>query len=183
MIQGERVRLRAIERSDLPRFVAWLNDPEVLHGLTLYVPMSLAQEETWFENNLKRPAVEQPLVIEIQSPAGWLPVGNAGLHQIDWPNRAAEVGIFIGEKQFWNQGYGREALRLLLEYGFNTVNLHRICLRVYADNPRAIRSYERVGFVHEGRLRQAHYRRGGYIDVLLMSLLRPEWDRLRENEE
>jgi RimJ/RimL family protein N-acetyltransferase len=67
-------------------------------------------------------------------------------------------------------------MRLLLKHGFETLNLHRIFLRVYETNPRAIRTYEKVGFVHEGRMRQALYRQGQYHDILLMSVLRPEWD-------
>ncbi len=183
MIIGKRVRLRAIERSDLPRFVQWLNDPEVLQGLMLHVPMSLAQEENWFENTLKRDPVETPLAMEVDTPEGWVHIGNIGFHDINWQERAAEVGIFIGDKRYWSQGYGREAMRLMLKYGFETVNLHRIYLRVFESNPRAIRSYERAGFVHEGRERESHFYGGRYIDTLLMSVIWPEWDELKQREE
>ena len=175
MIIGERVRLRAIEREDLPRFVEWLNDPEVRHGLALFLPISGAEEEQWFENMLKSPANEHPMVIEILTENGWSPVGNCGLFGIDGRVRMAELGIFIGAKDHWNQGYGTEAVRLILNHGFNTLNLNRIALRVYADNPRAIRAYEKAGFLQEGVLRQAHYQAGEYVDVFLMSVLREEW--------
>jgi RimJ/RimL family protein N-acetyltransferase len=178
MIVGERVRLRAVEKEDLPRFVAWLNDPEVCQGLSLYIPLSMKQEEDWFESTRKRALVEQPLVIEVKSENGWTPVGNLDFHNFDWHERSSEFGIFIGDKRFWSQGYGQEAVRLLLRYGFQDVNLHRIYLRVFETNKRAIRAYERCGFVHEGRMRQAHYENGRYIDVLFMSVLRPEWDEL-----
>jgi RimJ/RimL family protein N-acetyltransferase len=175
MIYGERIRLRAIEREDLPRFVAWLNDPEVRENLLLYLPMSLGDEERWFEKMLEQPAVEHPLVIEIHQDEDWQPIGNCGIGQIDWRCRYGEVGIFIGEKSLWNQGYGTEAMHLLLRHGFNTLNLNRIFLRVYETNPRGIRSYEKAGYVLEGRLRQAEYRNGKYIDILFMSVLRSEW--------
>jgi len=84
----------------------------------------------------------------------------------------------IGEKNYWNQGYGTESITLLLKHGFETLNLNRIMLRVYEDNPRAIRCYEKAGFVHEGRLREARYFEGVYRDVMLMSVLRREWDEL-----
>lgn len=175
MILGERVRLRAIERADLPHFVAWLNDPEVLQGLKIHYPLSLAHEEDWFESMLKRPVDEQPLAIEVQQDGEWPIVGNCALFNIDWRCRSAEVGIFIGEKGLWNQGYGSEAMRLLLKHGFETLNLNRISLDVYETNPRAIRAYEKAGYVLEGRKRQAMVKNGRYIDVLLMSVLRSEW--------
>ena len=176
MILGERIRLRAPERCDLPRFVAWLNDPEVRAGISAFLPMSLAREETWFEDMLKRPVEEQPLAIEIKQKDDWLLIGTTGLFDIAWRSRKAEIGIMIGEKSFWNQGYGTEAMLLMLQHGFETLNLHRIYLKVYSTNPRAIRAYEKVGFVHEARLREAHYDSGIYTDDLIMSVLRHEWD-------
>lgn len=175
MIYGKHIRLRAPEREDLPRFVAWLNDPEVRAGLALFLPLSQAEEEKWFEKMLERPAVEHPLVIEVKDGETWKMVGNCGYHNLDWRVRSAELGIFIGDKSFWNQGHGTEVMRLLLRYGFITLNLNRIYLRVFETNPRAIRAYEKAGFVHEGRMRQAEFRDGKYIDVLLMSVLRSEW--------
>ena len=175
MIFGDRIRLRAPEREDIPRFVNWLNDPEIRHGLLLYLPMSIAEEENWFDQMLERPAVEHPLVIEIKKEHDWYAVGNCGVHNIDWRCRSAEVGIFIGEKQIWNQGYGTETMRLLLKHGFETMNLNRISLDVYANNLNAIRSYEKAGFILEGRKRQAMYLDGDYVDILLMSVLRAEW--------
>jgi len=85
------------------------------------------------------------------------------------------LGIYIGEKKFWSQGYGGEAIELMLAHGFNNLNLNRIYLRVGETNPRGIRCYERVGFIHEGRMRQARFEDGQYINVLLMSVLRSEW--------
>lgn len=175
MIIGKRVRLRGIEREDLPRFVAWLNDPEVIPGLLIVTPLTLPQEERWFERVLAGAPEEAPLVIEINLAQGWLPIGTLGLHRINWREREAELGIMIGEKKYWNQGYGGDAIRLLLRYGFNQLNLNRIFLRVHVSNPRAVRSYEKVGFVHEGRLREAHFHDGAYEDVLVMSVLRAEW--------
>jgi RimJ/RimL family protein N-acetyltransferase len=175
MIYGERIRFRAIEREDLPRFVNWLNDPEVLEGLALYLPLSLSSEQRWFESMLNRPPDEQPMAIEIREGDAWKPIGNCGIFNLDSRCRSGEVGIFIGEKQLWNQGYGSEAMRLLLRHGFATLNLNRISLDVYETNRRAIRSYEKAGFVLEGRKRQGMYKNGAYIDVLQMSVLRQEW--------
>lgn len=176
MITGKRVRLRAPERSDIPLFARWLNDPEVTAGMMFYLPLSLADEENWFESMLHRPQAEHPLTIEIRQDNGWTMIGNCSFNAIDWRVRSTEVGIFIGEKSFWNQGYGTEAMQLLLRHGFGTLNLNRIFLQVYANNPRAIRAYEKAGFVEEGRKRQAMYKDGVYIDVVLMSVLRQDWE-------
>lgn len=175
MIIGERIRLRAMRRDDLPLFVEWFNDPEVTRGLMHTLPLSLEDEEDWFDGARKKPMEEHPLTIEIPAQEGWELVGNCGLFGIDWRIRSAEFGIVIGAKEHWNKGYGTEALGLMIQHGFNTLNLNRIELRVYEDNLRAIRAYEKAGFVQEGKLRQGHYHDGEYLDVYLMSILRSEW--------
>ena len=175
MILGAKTRLRPIERDDLPRFVAWFADPEVRDGLALYLPMSLAQEEQWFEDILKRERETQPFAIEAQTPEGWLHVGSTGFHEIDWHHRHAEFGIAIGEKRFWSQGYGTDTTRTMVGFGFGELNLERIFLRVFEDNARAIRCYEKFGFKHEGRLRRDRFHNGQYSDTLIMGILHQEW--------
>lgn len=176
MINSERIRLRSAERSDLEKFVEWINDPEVTAGLTLFLPMSSLDEEKWFETTMQKPQEEKPLVIDMRDGTDWRLIGNSSFFDFDWIARAAEVGIMIGDKSVWNQGYGTEVMTLLLRHGFETLNLNRIYLRVYADNKRAIRAYEKVGFVHEGRMRQAVFKNGKYSDVLFMSVLNEEWN-------
>lgn len=180
MIYGNRIRLRRDERSDLPKFVEWLNDPEVRRYLSMSLPISQAGEENWFENMLKRPPEEQPFAIEIRDGDAWRLIGNCGFFEIDQRARSSEVGIFIGDKSCWNQGYGAEVMRLLLRVGFETLNLNRVFLRVDAANKGGIRAYEKAGFVHEGRFRQGTYRDGQYEDMLFMSVLRSEWKPEKE---
>ena len=176
MIYGERIRLRRDERVDLPKFVEWLNDPEVYRYLgAINLPFSMNNEEQWFENMLKRSREEQPFAIEIRERDEWQLVGNCGFFDINWSARSAEVGIFIGDKSCWNKGYGTEVIRLLLRIGFETLNLNRIFLRVDEANLGGIRAYEKAGFIHEGRFRQGTYQGGEYRDMLLMSVLRSEW--------
>jgi RimJ/RimL family protein N-acetyltransferase len=176
MIYGDKIRLRSAERQDIPQFVTWLNDPEVIENLMIYAPMSIAEEEDWFNHMLERAKDERPLVIEVLENDKWIMVGNCGIHNIDWRCRSAELGIFIGEKSFWNRGYGTAVMRLLIKYGFQTLNLNRLMLDVYDSNPRAIRTYEKAGFIHEGRKRRAMYKDGRYKDILIMSVLRDEWN-------
>jgi diamine N-acetyltransferase len=175
MILGERVRLRPIERDDLPRFVEWFGDPEVRRHLAVYLPFSLAQEERWFENLLGRLERQEDLVLAIETADG-VHIGNIGLHAIDWKDRSAELGIAIGEKAYWNQGHGTDAIRTLLHLAFGEMNLHRIFLRVDADNARGIGCYEKAGFRQEGTSREAVFKEGAYHDQYVMSILQPEFD-------
>jgi RimJ/RimL family protein N-acetyltransferase len=175
MIFGERIRLRAMERADVPLFVPWINDPEVRAGIGMYLPVSLISEESWFENMLKGPEAEHPLMIEVKEGEGWVPIGNIAVFGINWRLRSSEIGILIGDRSYWNKGFGTEAMQLILKHGFETLNLHRMYLRVFQTNPRAVRAYEKAGFVHEGVQRQAEFRDGKYVDVLMMSVLVEEW--------
>lgn len=183
IIYSERMRLRAVEREDLKSFHVWLNDPEVTRGLALYLPLSMADEESWFNFISQRNPNERPFSIEIKKGKNWKLIGNCGFHALETQNRCGEVGIVIGDKSEWNKGYGAEAMRLMQKHGFETLNLHRVFLRVYSDNIRAVRSYEKVGFVLEGRLREANYKNGKYEDVLLMGILRAEWASLNKKKE
>ncbi len=181
MIIGEHLRFRAIERDDLPTFLKWINDPEVRQGISIYLPFSMADEEDWFEGMRKHPADEHNLAIEVHEPdeeggkENWKMIGSCGFFNLDGRNRSSEFGIMIGDKSYWNKGFGTEAVRLLVQHGFNTLNLNRIYLRVLENNPRAIRAYEKAGFTHEGRQRQAEFKDGRYIDLLMMSMMKDEF--------
>jgi len=179
MIIGNNIRLRPLEKEDLPRCAGWINDPEVREYLIYHTPISMDFEMAWYESKVKGQIEELPFIIEINTTEGWIPIGNTSFVSLNWRDRQAEVGIFIGEKQYWNQGYGTQVMKLMLQYGFNGLNLHRISLQVFDFNKRGIRSYEKAGFTLEGKLRQARFRNGKYSDILLMSILRPEWDKLQ----
>ena len=178
MIIGDGIRFRAIEKEDLPYFVKWLNDPEVRRGLSLFLPLSLAEEEQWFADLSKRPPFERPMAIEIQPDPkkdNWVFIGNCGFFDIDWQNRAAEMGIHIGEKDFWDKGFGTNTMRLLVKHGFENLNLHRLWLRLFEPNQRAIQVYEKAGFKLDGKFREGQFLEGKYVDVIIMSVLQTEW--------
>jgi len=182
IIYGGRIRLRAVEREDVKKFFEWVNDPEVTFGLSLYLPMSMTDEEKWFERASSREPNEKPLAIEVHAGDSWRLIGNCAFFNLDTLAHSAEFGIMIGDKSAWNHGLGTETVELLLRHGFETLNLNRVFLKVYADNPRAKRAYEKAGFVHEGVQREAIFKRGKFIDVHIMSILRGEWEaRKTEN--
>ena len=175
MIAGKKVQLRPIERDDLPRYVKWFGDPEVRRHLLIYLPFSLAQEERWFEGLLDRLERQDEVLLAIETVDG-VHIGNVGLHAINWKDRCAELGIAIGEKAYWDQGYGSDAIRTLLGLAFREMGLHRVFLRVDADNARGIRCYEKVGFQREGTSRDAVFKGGIYHDQYVMSILESEFE-------
>ena len=109
-------------------------------------------------------------------------MGNCGFINTDWENRSAEIGLHIGEKKYWDQGFGTKAMRLILKHGFDSLNFHRIYLRVFETNQRAIRSYQKAGFTMEGKMREAQYLDGRYVDVLFLSVLQHEWQMETERK-
>jgi RimJ/RimL family protein N-acetyltransferase len=174
MLYGERVRLRGIEREDIPTFVRWFNDPEVRQYLLMFAPMSRASEEQWFESHLQR-RDDYIFGVEVKTDAGWIHIGNVGLHQISWTHRSAVFGIVLGEKEYWGKGYGTDVARTILRFAFGELNLHRVQLEVFAENARAQRCYEKTGFKREGTRRQAIWRDGHYQDEHIMSILVEEF--------
>ncbi len=182
--EGTLIRLRPPERAEVPLYHQWLMNPELRFYITVRYN-SLALEEKWFEHVLENtgrtPPAELIFVIEERSTA--TPIGITGLHAINWLNRNAEFGIFIGEPGYWSRGYGTDATRTILEIGFMWYGLHRIHLRVVEDNLRAIRAYERVGFKPEGIEREVALINGQYKNLLVMSILEQEFKaRFQEKE-
>ncbi len=177
IIRGQQVYLRTPERADVPLFVAWFNDADVLRHLEMRAPMSVAMEEAWFERMLAAEGkTEYHFVICLL--ADGRSTGTAGLHDIQERTGKAEFGIAIGEADEWGKGYGGDALNAICDFGFGELRLERIELRVYAENQRGRRAYLKAGFVHEGTLRRAHFARGQHQDVDVMSQLRDEWQAL-----
>jgi RimJ/RimL family protein N-acetyltransferase len=174
VIRSRRLYLRPAERADLPDFVRWFADAEVRRHLALRAPFSLAMEEKWFDGMAERQGRSDYHFVACLVEDG-RPIGTVGLHGLDLENGKAEFGISIGEKELWGRGYGTEALEAICDFGFGALRLERIELHVYEDNARAIRSYEKAGFRHEGRLRHAHFAEGRHADVVAMALLRDEW--------
>jgi diamine N-acetyltransferase len=168
------VFLRPAERADLPLFVAWLGDARTTRTLALISPLSMAGEERWFEDLVAHHGTDRWHFVICRA-VDERPVGAVDLHDLDMQNGSAGLGIVIGAPSDTGRGYGSDAVRALLAFGFGELRLERIWLDVYDFNPRARHVYERVGFVLEGTLRRALYRAGAYHDVHRMSILRDEW--------
>ncbi len=173
MIEGQLVRLRAREPGDAERAFGWINDWEVARFLLVRYPLSLASERIWVEAT---PAASFGGVHLAIDTLDGRHIGNLDLRNVMPENRTAELGIMIGDKQFWGRGYGADAVRTVARLAFHRMNLNRLYLHTYAYNERAQRSFARAGFTLEGRLRNHLFVDGRYWDVLVMGLLREEFD-------
>ena len=174
IIRGERVFLRAAERTDIPVFVRWFNDSETTSFLSMRAPMSEAMEESWFNNMVAQQGKDSYHFVMCRLDDE-TPIGSVSLFRVDTVNGSAGIGISIGEKSLWGQGLGTDAMLALLDFGFGQLRLERMWLDVYDFNARARRSYEKCGFVLEGTQRHAIFKRGQFYDVQLMSILKDEW--------
>lgn len=172
-IEGEICYLRGVVESDIdgPWF-DWMDDYEVTRFLESgRTPNNLARQRAYFESMQNRP---DAVLFAICDRATDQHIGNIGLRDIHPVHRRADIGILIGDRAFWGKGYATEATFLVADYGFRRRNLHSIWLGVLASNAAAIRAYEKVGFVVDGREREAWWAEGQYHDVLHMSILARE---------
>ena len=173
MIPGKKVRLRAYREDDLKNAFAAINNSAVTRFLQFMKPRSMHEERAWLEATMKGEHPNQ-VGYAIESTDNEY-LGGVGLMHIDQRNRSAELGILIGRREDFGRGYGTEAALLMLRHGFEEMNLHRVHLRVFDYNERGLKSYLKLGFVEEGRLRQAHFRHGAWHDVVMMGILADEF--------
>jgi RimJ/RimL family protein N-acetyltransferase len=171
-IEGPNLRLRPLREDDVPLLYRWYSDPDVRHwSYFTEDPPGLATLQAHrerFEMIRDDPA---QLLWCIEMLDG-MPIGDVGLQEIQPLQKRADLAISIGEKSYWGRGYGPEAIRLALEFAFESLDCRRVTLLVDCDNERAIRSYEKCGFEPEGVLREHRLRYGEPVDMLAMGVLR-----------
>lgn len=173
LLRGELVYLTAITPDNATKLTAWNNDFDTAYLSSYHA--RLANEEQ-FRDRLLKAKERKSINFAIYAIEGNHFIGICTLEPPDWRNRKSMMGITIGEKDYWSHGYGSDATRVLLRYAFLELNLNRVYLGVFSYNTRAIRAYEKIGFVHEGTRRQVVFRDGEYHDMLEMSILRHEWE-------
>jgi len=168
------ILLREMESVDTPDIVRWRNSDAVRKN---FIDQNLFTEEShekWLNNVVKAGRAKQ-FVICIQKDDGeYIPVGSVYFRDLDNPHHKAEYGIFIGESDARGKHVGSRVAGMMLRYGFEEMKLHRIFLRVYADNAAAIKSYENAGFVREALLHDDVFVNGEYRDIVLMAAVNPE---------
>lgn len=168
MISGEKTVLKGLTKESAPLIYEWVNQ-EQLRPLTGTVyPVSEYEHEEWVRKMAT--ASDKKLFLICCKDSG-TPIGTIGLKNFDWLNRKAELFVSIGDQAYVSGGYGTDAVATLVNYCFNSLNLHKISARVYASNTRAIRCYEKVGFKKEGLLIDEHFSGGVYENVQIMAVI------------
>lgn len=172
-LQGARLYLRGLGAEDADgAYPGWLNDPEVCLGNSHGVyPYSRQAARDYIRDSA---ASAQDLVLAMVLAEGDRHIGNIALQRIHAINRSAEFAILLGDKSAWGKGYGEEAGRLICAHGFAVLNLHRIHCGTFASNIGMMRLAEKLGMQREGVQRQAVFKNGNYVDVVLYGLLRSE---------
>ena len=181
-IVGERVYLRPLKRGDLDgNYIDWLNNPETSRYLEVAIfPQTKEHLENFYDTVTA--AHDQVILAIADQETGQL-IGNVKFGPISWTHRKATLGLHIGEKKFWGEGIGAEVTKLTVEYSFFDLNLRRIELGVYADHKTAVKTFKKVGFKEEDRLRKDLFYEGDYEDHLWIGLLRTECVAKRGGEQ
>lgn len=170
-IVGAHVYLRPIEMEDTKQIVRWRNQERVRHNFLYQKPFTKEGHEEWMRTKVAAGEVVQFIICEKESGRG---VGSVYFRDIDMRHKKAEYGIFIGEADCAGKGWGTEVARLAVGYARDTLGLHKLMLRVFADNVGAVKSYQNAGFVQEAHLRDEFLQDGKYRDILLMAVIFPE---------
>ena len=174
VVLGRRVVLRRHRPDNIRAFVRWYSDPEVAR-LTRYQPTALSADEIqrfFYSRILGTDFLAMAMHVRESDRL----IGTCAFSQLDADNGSVLFHITIGEADAWGKGYGTEATELMLAHAFTRLPLHRVALTVFDFNTRAIRAYEKCGFVVEGRSREAIFRDGRYWDEIHMSVLADEWE-------
>jgi len=174
LLSGQKVRLTALNKEDLPTYQRWFSNTEFLRLLSSdpAMPKTLENETDWYESASKS---KDNYNFGIRALDDNRLLGNCSIFDMSHNSHNGIVGIFIGEPSEWGKGFGADAMNVLVRFAFMDLNLHRLELNVFSYNSRAIKSYEKVGFVREGVLRETLYRDGIYHDIHVMGILRREW--------
>ena len=171
-IEGERVYLSPMNIEDAEKYVKWMNDFKVTEGLgNSQKVITLENERQFIEDNVKNGNYQFAIIRKSDDTL----IGNCGFNALDTINDRGLVGIFIGDEENRSKGYGTEALKLLISYGFNYLNLYNIMLSVFSFNERAIACYKKVGFKEIGRRRECCQLNNKRYDDIYMDILRPEF--------
>lgn len=173
MFKTDRIELRKVQPTDSEIYFNWKNDYDVMKHTNPNFDLATREEVDGFISFIiGEPSSKGYMIVNRETQDV---MGIVSLINIDTKNRSAECIIDIGNKDYWGKGFGNEALSLLMNYSFNELNLHRLYLNVFSSNKRAIALYERLGFVHEGTMREGIYREGSWQDIYNMGILQKEF--------
>jgi RimJ/RimL family protein N-acetyltransferase len=175
MLEGPNIILRGLELNDVDELMKYWNAPDHRQFLLNKTPQSREEEIEWIKYGWKVRSEGKGYIFAIVFKEKNLYIGHLELDMKDQTSRRGSLGIAIFNKNYWNKGLGTEAMKLIVKYAFTTLNLHSVELEFYAGHPQARRCYEKVGFKEVGKLREAYFNNGKYIDSIIMDLLASEW--------
>lgn len=170
-LSGKITNLRPFEKADIPRLTRWVNDPEIRQYILKTYPQTEKQEEEWFN---KLGSTDTDIVLAVETKDG-THIGSMGIHKIDWRNGVATTGALIGEKEYWNRGFGTDAKMQVLDYLFNTLAIRKVCSDVIEYNERSLQYSLHCGYAIEGRRKKHIFKHGKYQDVINLGLFRKDW--------
>lgn len=168
MLKGNKIYLEPIKRQDTENIIRWRNQPFVRSNFINQELFTKESHENWLETIVHTGKAEQFIIYA--KPEGKA-IGSVYLRDIDRKNQKAEYGIFIGEEEYLGKGFGSEAANVILKYAFEKMKLHKVTLRVFASNKRAIESYKKAGFSEEGYFKDEVKVQGRYRDIIFMAVL------------
>ncbi len=180
LFEGEKVRLRSFELSDLDAIMEHWNDLETRHNSGRATPDSRQEREEFIRNSWKLRSEGKAYIFAIENKKTKEFLGHVSIYIQRNRARSANLGIFIYNKDHWDKGYGTDAMKVILNFGFNYQNLHRMDLGVYPTNKRAIHVYKKIGFKEVGRKREIRFMNGKYSDEIIMDILQREWRKKNE---
>lgn len=176
MLKGKLVKLREYREEDIKIAQDYINDPDTIRSLAIAVPFpfTYADEKKFVEGNSAFNSEYNFAIETLENPRY---IGGCGIKNLDWKNSKLEIGIAIGDKKLRGKGYGTDAMKVLVDFIFNEMNINKIKLEVFTFNQGAIRCYEKAGFREEAILKNEVYRGGKFHDVVVMSIFRADYFR------
>lgn len=173
-MKHNNVMLRPMTEQDTDNVIKWRNSPSVMENFIFRTPLDREAHLNWYNNRVLTGDVAQFIIVDTDTNTD---VGSVYLRDIDKQHKKCEFGIFIGEESCRGKGIGSSAAKLIIDYAFQELKLNRVFLRVFAQNPRAIKSYEKAGFKHEGTFRDDVIIDGVAYDMVFMAILKEEWEK------
>ena len=175
MIKGDLVKLRSYKEEDIVKAHEFLNDEEVKKFISVDAafPMTIWEEEAWIKTRKSNANLTYDFAIEDLKTNKY--IGGCSINSTNIKNRNCVIGIMIGDKEYWGKGYGTDALKILIKFIFEELNLDKIKLSVFSFNERARACYKKIGFKEEGILKKEIYRNGKYHDDILMAIFKDEY--------
>lgn len=170
-MEDGRIYLRLMTAEDTENIIKWRNSDVVRKQFIYQKEFTVESHENWIKTMIETGKAAQMMIVLNE---GDRAIGSVYVRDIDLENKKAEYGIFIGETDCLGKGYGTEAAELMIEYAFEFLGIHKLMLRVYAENERAIKSYEKAGFKKEAYLKDDVYVQEKFRDIVLMAVINQE---------